>query len=316
MPTTKLISALTAVWNNAGTTFDAIKKNVTNTASAVGSMLLRLQVDAADIFSVRKDGRVTMNWRNTPSGWGEGQYGYFEPYQFGIAYKQGGGTGATSKDNRLELYLGDSDTSPAEFSVRCNTNGTGAIIQARNGGDTDGLFLSFQDASYPFVRWGNAGPYLIKDSAGALVQRNYGTPAEAQNFWIANTFTPGGIREYLRLGWSSNRAKVSTAGVGGGTQRPLDFDASTIQFQTGGTLAIQISSTQIMQFLGSTSAFPALKRSSTTLQTRLADDSDFAPIQGKLTAHANAAAETPTATHTLRVFDAAGTEYRVLAIAV
>lgn len=71
----------------------------------------------------------------------------------------------------------------------------------------------------------------------------------------------------------------------------------------------------LITFGDTTSAGPALKRSSTVLQARLADDSDFASVQGKLRAHANAAAETPTATHTLRVFDAAGTEYKVLAIA-
>jgi hypothetical protein len=62
--------------------------------------------------------------------------------------------------------------------------------------------------------------------------------------------------------------------------------------------------------------FPALKRSSTVLQARLGNDSDFAPLQGRIRAHANATAETPSATHTLRFFDAAGTEYRVLAVAV
>lgn len=70
-----------------------------------------------------------------------------------------------------------------------------------------------------------------------------------------------------------------------------------------------------IHFGGDTSSFPALKRSSTILQARLADDSDFAPLQGKLRSNANATAETPTATHTLRIFDAAGTEYKVLAVA-
>lgn len=309
------IYAFADTWNDAGVSHDADYCDVTNIASAAASYLFRRSVDGADIFSVRKDGRVTMNWRDTPNGWGEGQYGYFEPYQFGIAYKQGGGTGTSSKDNRLELYLGDSDTSPPELSVRHNGNNLGAIIQARNFDDSDGMFLSFQDATYPFVRFGNAGPYLIKDSAGVLVQRNYGTPGEAQAFRVANTFTPGGAREYLNLGWSGNRAKVSAVGVGGGTQRPLDLDGSVLQLQTGGTLAIQISAAQLMQFLGTTSAFPALKRSSTVLQVRLADDSAFAPIQGKLRAEANAVAETPTATHTLLVQDAAGTQYKVLAVA-
>jgi hypothetical protein len=70
-----------------------------------------------------------------------------------------------------------------------------------------------------------------------------------------------------------------------------------------------------LQFGGTTSSFPALKRDATVLQARLADDSDFAPLQGRLRSNANATAEVVVATHTLRMFDAAGTEYKILAIA-
>jgi hypothetical protein len=70
-----------------------------------------------------------------------------------------------------------------------------------------------------------------------------------------------------------------------------------------------------LQFGGTTSSFPALKRSATVLQARLADDSGFASLQAKLQTHANAVAETPTATHTLTLYDAAGTAYRVLCVA-
>ena len=70
-----------------------------------------------------------------------------------------------------------------------------------------------------------------------------------------------------------------------------------------------------LQFGGTTSSFPALKRSSTVLQSRLADDSDFAPLQGQLRIHQNAVSETITATHTLTLFDAAGTAYKVPCVA-
>lgn len=66
---------------------------------------------------------------------------------------------------------------------------------------------------------------------------------------------------------------------------------------------------------GNNSGSPAIKRSATILQGRLADDSDFCPVQGKLRVHANAAAETPVATHTVRIFDAGGTEYKALVVA-
>lgn len=81
--------------------------------------------------------------------------------------------------------------------------------------------------------------------------------------------------------------------------------SDNLLFATGGT-------SPRINFCGTTSSFPALKRSSTVLQARLADDSDFAPLQGKLRTEANAVAETPTATHTMIITDAGGTAYRVL----
>jgi hypothetical protein len=63
---------------------------------------------------------------------------------------------------------------------------------------------------------------------------------------------------------------------------------------------------------GVTSAFPYIKVNGAEAQFRLADDSGFTKVQGQLKTHANAVAETPTATHTLTLYDAAGTAYRVL----
>jgi hypothetical protein len=60
---------------------------------------------------------------------------------------------------------------------------------------------------------------------------------------------------------------------------------------------------------------PALKKVGAGLAVVLANDSGFTSIQGKLTTEANAVAETPTATHTLTLYDAAGTAYKVLAVA-
>ena len=47
---------LTDTWNAGGTTFNAIKMNVTDTASAAASKLVSLQVGGAERFGVRKDG--------------------------------------------------------------------------------------------------------------------------------------------------------------------------------------------------------------------------------------------------------------------
>lgn len=53
------LSNLTALWNSIGTTFTAIKMNVTDTASAAASLLIDLQVGGASKFSVAKTGKVT-----------------------------------------------------------------------------------------------------------------------------------------------------------------------------------------------------------------------------------------------------------------
>jgi hypothetical protein len=47
---------LTDTWNAGGTTFNAIKMNVTDSASAAGSLLLNLQVGSTTLFSVSKAG--------------------------------------------------------------------------------------------------------------------------------------------------------------------------------------------------------------------------------------------------------------------
>ena len=48
---------LTDTWNAGGTTFNGIKMNVTDSASAAASKLITLQVGGAERFGVRKDGQ-------------------------------------------------------------------------------------------------------------------------------------------------------------------------------------------------------------------------------------------------------------------
>lgn len=237
-----------------------------------------LQILGDGVFSVREDGQVKVTFKGAPNGYGEGQYIRMEPYEFGLAWKQGGGAGASSKDNRLELYLGESDTSPPELSVRNNGNGLGAIIQARNHDDTDGLFLDFKIPSAPYVRWGNNGPYLVKHDDQTLIVRNVDNPTISQRVWIAGTYTPGGAREYLSLGVEhANRFGVRTGGFGGGVQNPLDIDGSQVHLQTAGVMRWMVDADGLLKAAGVTSSFPALKRSGNGLEVRAADDSAFAP---------------------------------------
>lgn len=54
------MSNLAATWNSAGTTFNAIKMNVTDTASAAASLLLDLQVGGTSQFRVSKGGAISV----------------------------------------------------------------------------------------------------------------------------------------------------------------------------------------------------------------------------------------------------------------
>jgi len=70
-------------WNAGGTTFTAIKMNVTDTASAAGSLLLNLQLNGADRFKIEKTGAFvaaqgsftvtasfnTVLWNDATFGW-------------------------------------------------------------------------------------------------------------------------------------------------------------------------------------------------------------------------------------------------------
>jgi hypothetical protein len=62
---------------------------------------------------------------------------------------------------------------------------------------------------------------------------------------------------------------------------------------------------------GTTSSFPAIKRSTTSLQARLADDSAFTNIQGKLTTDTAYTATVVVPTGFLTLYDSTGTAYRV-----
>ena len=103
--------------------------------------------------------------------------------------------------------------------------------------------------------------------------------------------------------WIGSESSVS-AFVGTITSTPLTFRANNTAWLT-------ISTTGLLQLQGATSSFPALKRSTTSLQVRLADDSAFTNIQGKLTTDTAYTAGALVATGYITIYDSTGTAYRV-----
>jgi len=158
--------------------------------------------------------------------------------------------------------------------------------------------------------------------------------------------------ERAKFAWESNSLRIGTEKAGTGTARSLELqtDGTTrMTFSADNSLASIASSNLVvgsqirmasgsritdrsngvisistsgendflrLQFGSTSSSFPAIKRNTTSLQARLADDSAFTNIQGKLTTETNYTAGAIVPTGFLVLYDAAGTAYKIPAVAV
>lgn len=157
----------------------------------------------------------------------------------------------------------------------------------------------------PFT-FGITTPFRIYDSyggngdipAGSLI----GSAGATSNFSFFPDVTgvTTGVKMVFGYWNGGGRSAVEVANVASG-------DGTLLLMKSGGLVAVG----------GLTSSFPALKRSSAILQGRLADDSAFCQIQGKLTTDANATTGltagvlAATTNATITITDASGQVYRV-----
>jgi len=131
----------------------------------------------------------------------------------------------------------------------------------------------------------------------------------------AGDFLPSTTNFYDIGSQSGNRPKTiwATNGIqtaGGDLSTFGGAGPFYLQSATGRALCF-ISNTSVIQIGGITSAFPAIKRSTTSLQARLADDSAFTNIQGKLTTDTAYTGTVVVPTGFLTLYDSTGTAYRV-----
>ena len=177
-------------WNDSGTTFTAIKMDVTDTDSASDSLLMDLQVDGTSKFSVDKGGNLTI----TPDGSGSGS---------GLIFGNFGGT------------TGIRQYGTGKLGVDLNGTAKVAIV-----GDS---VIGLQVDSDMVIGW--AGPSvgvpsdlrLYRDAADSLAQKR---GANAQTYNIYNT-DDGTNYERLRIGWDANVMEIKPEAAGTGTTREL-----------------------------------------------------------------------------------------------
>lgn len=118
---------LTDTWNDAGVTWNGIKLNVTNTASAAGSKLIDLQIGGITLFNILKSGNV---------GIGTTQPEYrLVSYSSGASYNAWfSGTGGTQG-----VALGFNNTTPVIQGTAYNSASTYYDLVLQPGGKNVGL---------------------------------------------------------------------------------------------------------------------------------------------------------------------------------
>jgi hypothetical protein len=261
-------------WTGVLNTFKALTVNAVSTSALSTATLFEAQANGTPVFSITRNGNIALS--------GEIDL-----------------TRNSSTSNRI--------TSPAITNLTIGASGGGSISMWGSGYGAQALSLTNAQG---------AG-FLFLGGANNIEMRNGTSPCGS--LLLNNTFTSATNHERLRLAWSSNVAIIGTEkGSGGGSARALEFQTdgvtrltftSTGQIQTRQGLVFQYFSATAsnhsanlqatgdgvlrltnngnsdfnrVQFGGTDSTFPALKRSSTSLQVRLADDSADAALSASL----------------------------------
>ena len=333
-------------WNAGGVTFTGLKLNVTDTASASSSMLFDAQAGSVSQFYVRKNGVVvattryeaggnpntpgsvlgdnvsmmstsTLGWTSTSSALNTVDTILRRDAANTLALQNGTSaqlfyiyntwSSAGSNHERLEIGANAGTMGANTFGVMVNKAGTG----------TSRPFYMGTNAASPFglvtngtVRWqvdGNGNFIANADNTYDIGASGANRP---RNVYVANNITTGGTL--------TGASQIST-GAGGYIQW---VNRCAMSSPADGQLILQNwAGTDFgrLCFGGTTSSFPAIKRSSTDLQVRLADDSGYAGLQLgstsaalKVGTHSAIAAETVTGYITIK--DSAGTDRKIAVV--
>lgn len=265
--------SVTQEWNNVATVFTGLLLNVTDTSSAGSSLLADFRVNGVSRLRIAKDDT------SPNAGVVVGDR---------LAFALGNATSPKFRRSGSVLHLVTNNENTF-CSYHCLSISLGAVI------DT----------------------YLERDAAGILAQRN---AANAQVFRLYNTFTNSSNYERLTFDWQNTpgTARIGTEKAGTGVARALEFitdgvtrvslraASSTVDFtgsisvasgsgflwsgrsqirsSTDGVIDLfnnNVNGFNRINFGGTDNTAPALKRTTTIIQARLADDSDFTQFDAK-----------------------------------
>lgn len=290
-----LIDAV-ATWNTTGTP-TALKLNVTDTASNANSLLMDLQTGGVSRFKVAKDGTATAANIALPTNGTVGNSSNNAQIRF-LAHltKMTYSSGVhefTNSSGGIYFYL---DANNASFSLG-PVVGSANLFEQRSttNAQTFRVYNTYTDASNyerAYMAWGSNRFVIGVEAAGSGTTRSLQLVAGGGNTFLAHFSggtglaynTPTSVPTFLiAANTSAGAYNVSLNGLGVlslTTAGSVKFGDSSIARNADGVLALYDgagTSFGRLQFGGTTSSFPALKRNSTALETKLADDSAYAP---------------------------------------
>jgi hypothetical protein len=305
------LDALSRTWSDAGTTFTAIKYDITDSGSAAGSLLIDLQVGGASQFNVTKTGDF-------------GIFGsaYFRPDATALRFISGSAsviqfasTGLRFRSTAVLSWVDNTNVTLGTNDLTLFRDAANTLAQ-RNGANaqTFRIYNNFSTASdfeRGFFSWSTTSNVF---TIGTEVGGTFTTPRAIEFRTGGTTRLTVGPAAFVNVtGELQTSTNVRVAGVfyySNGTQMFSPSNGIVGFWNGAGT------DFNRLQFGGTTSSFPALKRDTVRLQARLADDSAFTNIQGKLTTETAYTAGAPTATGYLVLYDSNGTAYKVPAEAL
>ena len=184
------LSEMIDTWDDASTVFDAIRMNVTDTASNTNSKLINLLVGGAERFSVRKDGVV-----NISQGISVGNT------KFNIgAGSSWVGIGTSSPKGNLHIWNGNSGAGSPPSTSR------NLVVEA---GGNAGISILSPASSVSQIAFGAPG-----DATGVYLNWSHNNNLFRLGTSKANadiSFRAGDNSEVIRLDGANNRVGINEA---------------------------------------------------------------------------------------------------------
>lgn len=250
-------------WNNGAVSFTGAALDITDTASAAASNILSLSRNGSGVFSISGTGRFTAANAVTVTTTGS----HLAMFLNGAISWTPNATVSPSVTPDLYLYRDASN-------VLALRNGTSAqTLRVYNTWSNAGA-----DAERMFMRFSSNIAEFGVEAAGAGSNRTFRMLAFGS---VQFTIPQNGVFEWGASNWARFAGRAGFDAPAANQLRLLNNAANDAP---------------LVQFGGTTSAFPALKRSGTALQARLADDSGFADFASRaLIVQSFTVATTPSA---------------------